>query len=143
MDYQLLNDHLETRDLQQVADGLNTELVPTVRAAVAFLYRLVESSDAPLDAEAVIEQGIQEGQSGQLETLRQRLAAGDDTLTLGEIRTLAEAGDLDAEQRRELESEILRPPIGNIDVEKETEEAPDDETLEEWLDRKVEEREEE
>jgi hypothetical protein len=98
VDLHLLNEQLAERDLEQVSESF--EVVPlkaAISESVAFLYRIAGSHPEKLDPGRAINEGIEKALKQEVESLYQRLAEGDESLTLAELKLLESHDYIDTE----------------------------------------------
>jgi hypothetical protein len=118
----------EFTDYDRVLENIDSGLVEGLKSQVVFAYRLASSTDF-LDADTLVEEAVEEARTSRVDAIAQRAREDPSSVTLGEVRDLAEAGVIDSEIHTEFFRREIRPPIGNVDPEEDT----GDQTLEEWL----------
>ena len=134
LDYPLLAEFV---DYDRVLENVDGGLVEALKSQVAFVYQLADATDL-LDADTLVKEAVEEARTSRLDVIAQRARDDPGSVTLGEVRDLAEAGLIDSEVHNEFFRREIRPPIGNVNPE----EGTGDRTLEEWLADEVEKREE-
>jgi hypothetical protein len=132
LDYKLIEDAV---DYERITDLVEDDLVGGLKAQVRFVYRAAKA--AQLDPEKLIEDAVKEAEASRLDVLADRFQDDPQSLTLGELRTLRQAGRV---TNQEYEDAVeIRPPIGHIDPD----EYDENQSLEELLNAKTQEREDE
>lgn len=135
IDYIVLDEELPHHDFVQVFDSPDEEVqghvVEGLKAQVRFIYRAAET--AGFDAERLISDAVEEVKGERLEQLVARFQDDPEALTVDELSTLVQTGEISREEYDDVVSGSLRPPIGNIDPG-EVEEYDD---LETFLEAKV------
>jgi hypothetical protein len=90
-------------DTSDRADDLNrinrNTLFDSLRSTVAFAYRIADASG--LDAQRVIEEGIEIARTGREEMLLKKFRENPEEMTLGEIEMLAQQGHITHEEHIE------------------------------------------
>lgn len=99
VDLHLLNEQLERRDIDQIADSFEMVALGTAIAeTVSFLYRLSEAHSKDLEPKKAIERGVKRAREKEMETLYRRFVEGDESLTLSEMKLLEANGYVDRDQ---------------------------------------------
>ena len=116
LDYPLLT---EFADYDRVLENVDGGLVEALKAQVAFVYQLADATDL-LDADTLVKEAVEEARTSRLDVIAQRARDDPGSVTLGEVRDLAEAGVIDSEVHNEFFRQEIRPPIGNVNPEEDT-----------------------
>lgn len=87
-----LEDFVEATDRDTLADGL--------RSTVAFVYKVANVAD--LEAESIIEDGIELGRHGRADMILSRLREGRGPVTISDVEFLASADSVDNEELKGL-----------------------------------------
>jgi len=117
VDYIVLEEHLPQKDIEtifapegdtpeEVQDLVEKNLVEGLKAQVRFVYRAAEAGN--LRADELIEDAVDEAQGTRIEKLVQKLEADPESLTLGELSDLRQAGEIERDEYRD----VFRNAIG-------------------------------
>lgn len=120
-DFPILAEHA---DPTEFSDELEFgELIEVLRSQIAFAYLLADQEG--LDFDTIVEEGIQEAHTSQAEAVMERFRDDPDSVTLGELKSLHEAGVIDSEEYSEAFKDALAPPDPGATTEEEVAEAID------------------
>jgi hypothetical protein len=121
LDFIILDEHLPERDLHQiyapsgdsrgeVRDRVERHLVPGLKAQVKFVYKAAKAGG--LEAEQLIEDAVDESKGTRIDKLVKKYERNPQSLTVAELGTLVDAGEIGREEYNALLRDNLEPPEG-------------------------------
>jgi hypothetical protein len=119
LDYIVLDEHLPAKDVRAVyapsgdsADEARNKternLVAGLKAQVRHVYRAAKA--AGLQPETLISDAVDEAKGTRIEELSRQFAAEPTSLSVAELGTLLEAGEISHDEYEAVFSETVRPP---------------------------------
>jgi hypothetical protein len=98
------------------ADSDPSDVSIGVRSLVAFLYRAADATPG-VNAETLIRDGVAEGRGGRLNRIKHKLRDSPSEVTIGDIRLLAEHGELSDEEHTELFEKFIAGELSAENIE--------------------------